>query len=290
MARNTSGSHTSATDARARARQIQEQQRKKDGRRRTAVIWGSVLAAILVIGLIVAFALNRGGDEPTAAGPIPAAANEQGGIELTSATTLAEGAGAREVDASTVEVPEQGDAQQPETIPAAEAPAEGEPSEIVLYADFNCVHCADFETSNAAQIEQWLEAGEVTVEYRMVDFLSAPNNQNYSARAANAAYCVADQKPEAYNGFVTALFGTYHEHGGKGIDNAALTQLAQDNGADIASCVEDGTFRSAVEHTTRQAQAAGVGGTPTVFMDGENWAYGGPDQSFQEWAQSKISG
>lgn len=54
MARNTSGSHTSATDARARARQIQEQQRKKDGRRRTAVIWGSVLAAILVIGLIVA--------------------------------------------------------------------------------------------------------------------------------------------------------------------------------------------------------------------------------------------
>ena len=38
---------------------------------------------------------------------------------------------------------------------------------------------------------------QVTVEYRMVDYLSAPNNQNYSARAANAAYCVADQKPEA---------------------------------------------------------------------------------------------
>ena len=94
MARNTSGSHTSATDARARARQIQEEQRRKDSRRRTGVIWGSVLAAVLVIGLVVAFVLNRNGDDAAAAGPIPAVANEQGGIELTSATGLAEGAGA----------------------------------------------------------------------------------------------------------------------------------------------------------------------------------------------------
>ena len=63
MARNTSGSHTSATDARARARQIQEEQRRKDSRRRTGVIWGSVLAAVLVIGLVVAFVLNRNGDD-----------------------------------------------------------------------------------------------------------------------------------------------------------------------------------------------------------------------------------
>ena len=160
----------------------------------------------------------------------------------------------------------------------------------MLYADFNCVHCADFETSNADQIEQWLEQGEATVEYRMVDYLSAPNNQNYSARAANAAYCVADQKPEAYNGFVAALFAAYDEHQGKGLDNAAITQLAQEHGADIASCVEDGTFRSAVEHTTRQARVAGVAGTPTVFVDGKNWALDGEDKTFADWAGAKIAG
>ena len=218
MARNTSGSHTSATDARARARQIQEEQRRKDSRRRTGVIWGSVLAAVLVIGLVVAFVLNRNGDDAAAAGPIPAVANEQGGIELTSATALAEGAGEREVDPSKIEVPKQAASSQPETLPNTEPRADGEPTRIVLYADFNCVHCADFESTNGDQIEQWLEQGEVTVEYRMVDYLSAPNNQNYSARAANAAYCVADQKPEAYNGFVAALFATYDEHQGKGLD------------------------------------------------------------------------
>ena len=290
MARNTSGSHTSAKDARARARQIQEEQRRKDSRRRTGVIWGSVLAVVLVIGLVVAFVLNRNGDDAATAGPIPAVANEQGGIELTSATALAEGAGEREVDPSTIEVPKQAASSQPETLPNTEARGDGEPTRIVLYADFNCVHCADFETSNADQIEQWLEQGEATVEYRMVDYLSAPNNQNYSARAANAAYCVADQKPEAYNGFVSALFAAYDEHQGKGLDNAALTQLAQEHGADIASCVEDGTFRSAVEHTTRQARVAGVAGTPTVFVDGKNWALDGEDKTFADWAGAKIAG
>ncbi|MFP3471940.1 protein-disulfide isomerase, partial [Micrococcus sp. SIMBA_144] len=87
--------HTSAKDARARARQIQGEQRRKDRRRRTGVIWGSGLAAVLVIGLVVAFVLNRNGDDAASAGPIPAVTNDQGGIELTSATGLAEGAGER---------------------------------------------------------------------------------------------------------------------------------------------------------------------------------------------------
>ncbi|WP_260983887.1 DsbA family protein, partial [Rothia kristinae] len=90
-------------------------------------------------------------------------------------------------------MPKQAASSQPETLPNTEARGDGEPTRIVLYEDFNCVHCADFESTNGDQIEQWLEQGEVTVEYRMVDYLSAPNNQNYSARAANAAYCVADQ-------------------------------------------------------------------------------------------------
>ncbi len=76
----------------------------------------------------------------------------------------------------------------------------------------------------------------------------------------------------------------------QGPGQRALTQLAQEHGADIASCVEDGTFRSAVEYTTRQARAAGVAGTPTVFVDGEELALDGEDKTFIEWAGAKIAG
>ena len=58
---------------------------------------------------------------------------------------------------------------------------------------------------------------------------------------------------------------------------------------DSSSCVEDGTFRSAVEHTTRQARVAGVAGTPTVFVDGKNWALDGADKTFIDWAGAKIA-
>ena len=287
MARNTSGSHTSATDARARARQIQEEQRRKDRRRRTGVIWGSVLAVVLVIGLVVAFVLNRNGDDAAAAGPIPAVTDEQGGVELTSATDLAEGAGEREVDPSRIEVPKQSASSQPETLPNTEARADGEPTRIVLYADFNCVHCADFESSNADQIEQWLEQGEATVEYRMVDFLSAPNNQNFSARAANAAYCVAEQAPEHYNAFVTDVFGAYEGHGGKGLSDDELAQRAEALGADVSDCMEQDTYRPAVAYTTQKAKAAPIQGTPTVYVDGQWWTR---EQAFQEWASPIVEG
>ena len=39
-----------------------------------------------------------------------------------------------------------------------------------------------------------------------------------------------------------------------------------------------------------QAKAAGVGGTPTVLMDGKNWAIDGAEDSFGDWASAKIEG
>ena len=90
----------------------------------------------------------------------------------------------------------------------------------------------------------------------MVDFLSAPNTQNYSARAANDAYCVADQTPEAYNGFVTALFGTYQEHGGKGIDNAALTQLAHGGQRGVGRAAQPGHPAALLVHREDEGAAS----------------------------------
>lgn len=281
---------TTTTDARARARRMQEEQHRKDRRRRSLIIWGAVLAAALVAALVVALVLNRG-DGASASGPLPSAANAEGGITLTSATALAEGTGPDgDVSAEQVDVPEQPATGQPESIPGNAAPAEGEPSHVVVYADFNCVHCADFEKSNADVLNQWLTAGEATVEYRIVDFLSTPGNQNYSARAANAAYCVAEQAPESYNPFVTSLFSAYEERRGQGLSDDELVQRASDMGLDIGSCVKDDTYRPAVAYTTAKAKAAGVGGTPTVFVDGKNWAIDGAEDTFADWAGAKVSG
>ncbi|WP_295017968.1 thioredoxin domain-containing protein [uncultured Micrococcus sp.] len=284
--RNTA---SAATDARTRARQMQAEQQRKDRRKRTAVIWGSVLAALLLIGLVVALVTRAQGDGdiPTA-GPMPAAANVEGGVVLTSPTALADpGLGERQVDAATVQVPE-GPVERPaDSAPGAQPRAEGGPAHVVVYADFNCVHCAAFEQENAALLAGWLADGKATVEYRMVDFLSAPNNQNFSARAANAAYCVAEQAPEHYNAFVTDVFGAYEGHGGKGLSDDELAQRAEALGADVSDCMEQDTYRPAVAYTTQKAKAAPIQGTPTVYVDGQWWTR---EQAFQEWASPIVEG
>ena len=38
------------------------------------------------------------------------------------------------------------------------------------------------------------------------------------------------------------------------------------------------------------ARVAGVAGTPTVFVDGKNWALDGEDKTFADWAGAKIAG
>lgn len=286
----SSRASTPSTDARARARRMQEEQQRRDRRRRSLWIWGAVLAAALAAALVVALVANQGRDAAAEAGPLPAVANTEGGVALTSTTALADGGeDVGEVKAADVQVPE-GAGGQPESVPGAEAPGDGEPHHVVVYADFNCVHCAEFEMSNAEQLNTWLDEGKATVEYRIVDFLSTPGNQNYSARAANAAYCVAEQKPEAYNAFVEGLFAAYQQHGGKGISDDELVDRAEELGADISSCVKDDAYRPAVAYATAKAKAAGVGGTPTVLMDGKNWAIDGAEDSFGDWASAKIEG
>jgi protein-disulfide isomerase len=138
---------------------------------------------------------------------------------------------------------------------------------VVAYVDINCVHCADFEARYADQVRSWLDSGDITFEYRTVAYLDRNSRTEYSSRGANAAACVADAAPQSYFDFTQALFGHFEQ--GE-LDDAGLIALADRSGAgDISSCVEEGTFRPFVNYTTAAAQAASVGGTPTVYVNGE---------------------
>lgn len=271
--------------AREKARQMQEEQRRQEKRRSLMVRWGVVIGVVVVVAVVIGVIFMNSSRSIPDAGPAPSAGNDQGGITLTSTTELAPGdEGLEEVDATTVEIPE-ATGEQPETVPGAEARPAGEPAQIIVYADANCVHCANFETENAEQLNQWLDAGEVTVEYRMLDFLDNPATGNYSSRAANAATCVAENSPENYNSFLSEVFGSYTGHGGQGLSDDELKDMASGLGADVDSCVDGNTYRPYVTYTGAQARAAGVAGTPSVWVQGENWATAEQGQSFTDWAQ-----
>ncbi|WP_261625073.1 DsbA family protein [Nesterenkonia marinintestina] len=277
MARN----QDNGLSARERARQMQQQQERRQKSSSVLLRVGVVVVAIAVVAGLAFFVLQQrqGGDDAATAteGPAPSAANEHGGLTLASSTEFESGDDLGEVDAS--EVPG-GDGEEPA---GAESREDGEPPHLIIYADPACVHCADFEEQNAEQIKEWVEAGDLTVEYRMVAFLDSGSQTNYSARADNAMMCVAEESPEDFLDYVTEIFS----HQGTELSNDELASIASDEfGVDVGSCVDDGTYRAFVSYATSDAQENGVQGTPTVYLDDQDWA--ASETGFQEWAQEAI--
>ncbi|WP_140416582.1 DsbA family protein, partial [Arthrobacter globiformis] len=175
------------------------------------------------------------------------------------------------------------------TAPGAEAEA-GKPVKVVLYIDFICPVCKNFEATYNETLTKLRDEGKITVEYRALGFLDSRSTTNYSSRAANAAACVVNESPEKYSAFVDALFDKQPAEGGAGLSDDELKKLATEVGAkSIDSCVENKTYRPWVKYTTQEAAAIGVTGTPTVIVDGKQWGKGDSAQTeFPAFVEAAI--
>ncbi|GAA4376478.1 DsbA family protein [Paeniglutamicibacter cryotolerans] len=255
------------SNAREQAAKIREQQESAGKRKSLFIKLGVVLAVVLVVVLIAAIIMqnNRGAVADT--GNAPRGGNAGGGITLISDTAVADTSGIT-VDVNSlppVPVSDPANPVTPKPRDVVTAP-KGQPINILLYVDANCVHCADFEGQYADQFATWLGAGDVTVEYRNVSYLNS--GTNFSSRAANALACVANSAAPSYLPFSKALFAHYPE--GE-MSNKQLAAMAKDNGADVGSCISDGTFRPFVKFTDQAARVDGIAGTPSIFIQGKEW-------------------
>jgi len=275
--------------ARERAREIREAQLKKEKRNKLLIGWGIVAAVVAILAIVaLVIASNVRNNAPIAdEGPTPANGNIHGGVTLLADAQVAQ------TDPAVVKIsdlpPAPATPPADVTAPSAE-PEAGKPVKVVLYIDFICPACKNFEAQYKAPLAQLRNEGKVTVEYRPLGFLDSRSTTNYSSRAANAAACVVNESPEKYEEFVDALFAKQPAEGGAGLSDSELKKMAADLGAQpIDTCVDEKTFRPYVKHTTLEAQAIGVTGTPTVFVDGKQWGKGESAQTpFEQFVQTAI--
>jgi len=148
---------------------------------------------------------------------------------------------------------------------------------LAMYEDFQCPHCRDFEKAFGPTISKLIDSGAVAADYYMVSILNSRLNDNYSTRAANAAYCVADESKEAFTRFHSALFAMQPEEGAGGApDNAKLIETARQAGAagSVPGCVNSGKYNKMVDGL---AAAAKITATPTIKLNGEDISPATPD-------------
>lgn len=275
--------------ARERAREIREAQLKKEKRNKLLIGWGivaAVVAILAIVALVVTSSIRN--NAPIAdEGPTPANGNVHGGVTLLANTEVAKLDPAAVKLADLPSAPSTPPAEV--TAPGAEAEA-GKPVKVVLYVDFICPACKNFEAQYNETLTSLRNEGKISVEYRPLGFLDAQSTTNYSSRAANAAACVVNESPEKYADFVNALFDKQPAEGGPGLSDSDLKKMATDIGAkNIDKCVDDKTYRPYVKYATAEAAAIGVTGTPTVFVEGKQWGKGDSAQTpFEQFLTAAI--
>jgi protein-disulfide isomerase len=170
--------------------------------------------------------------------------------------------------------------------PVASTPNPSDVVDIQIYYDYLCPNCGVFEERNGAQLRAWIETGAATVEFHPIAvFSSTAADTKYSARAANAAACVAEVSPDEFFEFHEALFADQPAEDTSGLTDEELISEAQRAGvtglSEISECITSGRFRSWVTAATSRAvqgpiigtDVAGVESTPTIIVNGEEFTY-----------------
>ncbi len=144
------------------------------------------------------------------------------------------------------------------------------PVRIDAYIDFLCPYCRQFELSSASALAALIVNGEASIAYHPMNFLDEASTTNYSTRAAAASGCAAGQG--RFTEYGHALFEHQPPEGGPGLSDAELAHLGQQaglTGPAFTGCLSGAPYLDWPSYVTERAVAAGVTGTPTVLVAGE---------------------
>lgn len=143
------------------------------------------------------------------------------------------------------------------------------PHTVVIYEDFLCPFCGEFEKASRQDLAQLADAGSVYVEYRPFDLLQT----DYSMAAASAFKVVLDASgPEVAKKFHDLLYANQPDEAGPYPDSDWLVDKAVEAGAtegDVRPGIEGETQKSWVDEADQAAKDAGVNSTPTILLDGK---------------------
>jgi protein-disulfide isomerase len=150
---------------------------------------------------------------------------------------------------------------------------------VSFYEDFLCPACGNFERGFGPTVSKLIDSGAIAADYYMVGLLSRPQNDDYSARAGNAAYCVADESIDAFRRFHTALYSQNIQPSETGTtfpNDAKLIELAREAGVvgKVPDCIKAGKYTPMVDGL---ATAAGIHATPTIHINGQDYQWSTPD-------------
>ncbi|WP_405163459.1 DsbA family protein [Nocardia sp. NBC_01499] len=143
---------------------------------------------------------------------------------------------------------------------------------VRVVADLQCPACQAFEKANAKVLEDAVTSGSAIIEYNVISFLDRASSSQYSSRAANASYCVAEADPSKYQAWLASMFEQQPAEGGDGLPDDRLIEIAKDTGytdSAVAQCITDRKYDPYLRAKTKDILGSGIKSTPSVFINGQ---------------------
>ncbi|MHB1472746.1 MAG: DsbA family protein [Dermatophilaceae bacterium] len=205
------------------------------------VIIGAVIAAVVIVAVVVAIMFGNTGKPGGTGGsaqPVGVTGGKGGGILANAATAK------------------------------SNAPT------LDLYEDFQCPLCGQFEKAMGPSITSMAKAGEIKLVVHTMSFLDTNLKNDSSTRSANAVACAADAG--RFLEYHAAVFAGQPTQEGAGYTDAQLTKFATTAGITGSAlttwqkCTSSGQHDQYVTDVQTAAEKAGVFGTPTVKLNGQD--------------------
>ncbi|WP_349897121.1 DsbA family protein [Parafrigoribacterium soli] len=261
--------------AREKARQDREAERKRTRRNKLFLQGGVGLAVIAIAAVVMLVVVNQ----PK---PVELSSNTAGPANMISDGILLAGNTTKAVETPGIK-------KGADPVPT-DLSKHSDTVNIVTYIDFQCPVCQAFEATNGQQIKSWVDSGLASVEIHPISILDNSSLGNkYSTRSANAAACVAQEQPQNFYAVMQALFEHQPAESTSGRTDAEILKVLKDAGASgdkITSCVKKQEFANWVTAASARVQTAPfpntvkpttLRGTPTVFVDGQQYSGGVDD-------------
>lgn len=143
---------------------------------------------------------------------------------------------------------------------------------VRVIADMQCPACQMFEAANGEVLKKAVEDGTASVEYNIAAFLDRASTTEYSSRAANASFCVAEAGTENYQTWLQAMFAEQPPEGGNGLPDSKLVDIATSAGYTdpaVADCITERKHDAFVQSNSAELLKSGIEGTPTIYVNGE---------------------
>ncbi|MFR9753029.1 DsbA family protein [Nocardia sp. 004] len=143
---------------------------------------------------------------------------------------------------------------------------------VRVVMDLQCPACKAFEQANGEVLEESVDNDTAAVEYSVITFLDRMSTTEYSSRAGNASFCVANSGVDNYQTWLSDMFTLQPSEGGSGLPDSALIDIAESAGYTdpaVAECITERRYDAYLRTKTDEVLNSGVHSTPTVTVNGE---------------------